>query len=159
MDLDELKTITRGLTDIAVENLKRDKHLAPICVLMTKNGPIYLPVPADSVEMKDYLAWVVQSLIAEGTVTSCFFVMETWIVKGKKDQSVDSLYKESEGSLSKHPERQEAIFVSGDCPDGGMMAMCLFTRVGDEVCLDEIDTDYTTGAEGRFVFDWPKGSS
>lgn len=142
------KDLMNKAADTAAELFNGERVLTPMWMIEARSGEmIIVASPFEGTESKEAIATVMRNIMKEHDAVRYVFVAESWMLEGPNLPKSVKLG----GSLQSHPERMEAIAVSGEDRSGtGLMTMrILRPEHGKPTLMPRKLTEYEN--KGRFA--------
>lgn len=129
MKKEELKYIMDQTLEQAKNLLLRDGKLWPVAFVHVGNDIHIIGLTFRNTREKDMQIYFLKKFVKEKNADVIFVAVESWYVTSdKKDLTIVP---------SKHPNRKECIFLTGESEEGDFTTVQLFERKGEEIIFTE----------------------
>lgn len=127
----ELKAIMKENLEKAKFLLLRDGYVAPVAFICSGYQIGILPLNFKDQKEKEIQIFILKKIVEESKAEAVIMITESWVVSTNKDD-MTKIIKEPI-IPSKHPKREECIFVTGECEEGVITIMQKFKKKGKKI--------------------------
>lgn len=156
--MSQLRDLFNKIEPKVREDFKKDGEIGtPIWFLENNNNDLILvATPFENNHTKDMAVLAVKEVIKEHNVVRYLFITETWFVSENIKDKPKTPWKQPLETIipSKHPDRKEAVVVTGEDRETGenLMILLEIDRSGDKPILKENDMSAEMSVNsGRFT--------